>query len=99
MEVHDVKRFFMLKRASKLLLAPGEPPRIRLKEGMQALDLPPLDWRALEEVVRPFFKDEQWSEFQRTGAFLRESEWVIEKGLIRISVSKEGVCFDKGNPA
>ena len=99
MVILDVVRFLQVKQASELLLAPGLAPRVRLTDGICPLDLPPLDWRALEEIVWPFFNDRQWKEFQGTGGFERDVELVLNRSPLRLAVSRSGVFFRRGKPA
>ena len=84
----DVIRFLRRHRASELLLEAGEPPRLRTTEGVQELDLPRLDARAVAEFVGELLNAREKTELEQAGAFSRERKWPNREHGLRIQASR-----------
>lgn len=94
-EINDVSGFLRNRGASELRLCPNKPPCVRRGERLDPLELPPLDWRALEEFLGYFLSEEQLIEFRR----MEVGSWSLPPRYYRwnqlhITASKEhGVSF------
>ena len=94
-EIQDVADFLRDKGATELRLCANETPRLRRGDRLDPLELPPLDWRAIQEFLGYLLTEEQLTEFRAT----RTGSWSLPPKYYRwnqlhINASPEhGVTF------